>query len=617
MIYSSLPILQGIFCTREDCDEFAKQLSPKAVDIQYFIRRIDAEFFAACAIDTLGDTQMNDVGAISVDTLRPDVDRSGSSPEVFSEGEDSSATTVEPISQPQDKSPAEEVLDERQQTALELAHAGHSFFLTGVAGTGKSFVLKRIVKELREKGLKVNVTASTGMAALAVGGSTIHRFSGVGNGMKTKNQLHRTAGERFQIVQNWRQCQVLVIDEISMIDSFLFDKIEDLARFCRKEISRPFGGIQVIVCGDFFQLPPVAASDAKAKKSGEKYFAFESEAWARTIECELELTHVHRQSSRHFVNLLNEVRQGEMSDKTIQTLKSLVAESRSFNFDSARPRTKLYAYRNEVQRINDQCLRRLKCPAVSYIAKDGWEDDEGRQLLFSTNMPCGRNISLKVGATVICVKNLDTEGGIVNGSIGEIVAFGKEYSKLELPVGKTSTQVIQQPRIFEEVEALARDLSEANSKKEVSETKPGSESEVAETLKVSIPKGAYDTRQHKMEEVIGAKPGNDIEMIEKLKTSTAQISNKDLPIRSDGTCENSPDCQAIPSASFEGAQKKLELVQESTFKVSECEYKETIYPWYVHYQYFEVSDDCPISNTIYISNHRAHLNGIIPLKGKV
>ena len=279
------------------------------------------------------------------------------------------------------------------------------------------------------------------MASVNIGGATIHSFSGVGNGMQPVEVLCSKVDVRPEIQDNWRDCQVLIIDEVSMLDSYLFDKIEHVARYAREK-TVPFGGLQVIVCGDFFQLPPVAASDPKAKETGEKFFAFESETWRKTIACQVTLRTVHRQKEdREFVQMLSEIRHSRMSQKTLFKLREKVEEPKTN--DEKVPRTKLFAYRDEVKSMNNSCLEQLKSPPITYIAEDKYKTDEGKALLRSANLRCEKEVTLKLGATVMCIANVDVSRGLANGSIGLVVAFGRANSTLQLPPGQRFTNVIQ------------------------------------------------------------------------------------------------------------------------------------------------------------------------------
>lgn len=347
-----------------------------------------------------------------------------------------------------DRADEKHVFDPDQEAAIRAARAGESFFLTGSAGTGKSFVLKRIINDLRERGLNVVVTASTGCAAVAIQGCTIHSASGVGLGMDSISKLRRRALSR-EVQRKLVAVDILIIDEISMLDSIIFDKIEAMYKTARGAVSNlpptfirrsrrtmsanlPFGGVQVILCGDFFQLPPVAASDPKLQHLKQKFFAFESEAWKRTISKTIVLSRVHRQADKNFVGLLNEIRFGVVSLKTMRVLSACRMAGTEMEVDDKGEYvhyTKLFAYRNQVFSENEKHLDCLKGRAVAYTSKKQIKHDELGMLPLGTVKTMLKStqgverLVLKVGARVLCVKNVNQLTGIVNGSAGVVIGF--------------------------------------------------------------------------------------------------------------------------------------------------------------------------------------------------
>lgn len=184
-------------------------------------------------------------------------------------------------------------LSEEQQHVLDLVvEQKKSVFFTGSAGTGKSVLLREIISSLRKKfardAERVAVTASTGLAACNVGGVTLHSFAGIGLGKEDVPELVRKIKRNQKAKHRWMKTKILVIDEVSMVDAELFDKLEAVARQLRNN-GRPFGGIQLIITGDFFQLPPVPENGRAAK------FAFDAATWNTTIEHTIGLHHVFRQ----------------------------------------------------------------------------------------------------------------------------------------------------------------------------------------------------------------------------------------------------------------------------------------------------------------------------------
>lgn len=352
--------------------------------------------------------------------------------------------------------------DPFQAAAIAAALKGQSFFLTGSAGTGKTYVLRLIIRALRAAGKNVAVTASTGCAAVGIQGCTIHSLAELGLGMDPIERLVKKARTTGRIRDRFQTLHALVIDEVSMIDSFLFDKIEAVVRAARMPdiglwerrggarpqkrvrngralkdgapwVNAPFGGLQVIVCGDFFQLPPVSASDHNFQHSREKFFAFDSLAWQQGILKSFMLGVVHRQADEKFIGLLNEVRWGVVSERTKRALDGcFISSGRNFEADAdgnVVHFTKLFAYRRQVASENDMQLRKLQSRGVRYSAWDYVDRSQlgtltvrmAEQMLANMNAPV--SVEVRQGARVLCLKNLDTERGIVNGAGGEVIGW--------------------------------------------------------------------------------------------------------------------------------------------------------------------------------------------------
>jgi ATP-dependent DNA helicase PIF1 len=187
-------------------------------------------------------------------------------------------------------------LSEEQQRVLDLVvKQQKSVFFTGSAGTGKSVLMRAIIAELRKKYIKepdrIAVTASTGLAACNIGGVTLHSYGGIGLGKEDVPALVKKIKRNQKAKNRWLRTKILIIDEISMVDGDLFDKLEGIARAMRNN-GRPFGGIQLVITGDFFQLPPVPDYDNKAR--GAK-FAFDATTWPTAIHHTIGLTEVFRQ----------------------------------------------------------------------------------------------------------------------------------------------------------------------------------------------------------------------------------------------------------------------------------------------------------------------------------
>ena len=212
-------------------------------------------------------------------------------------------------------------LSEEQRGILKaVVDEGKSVFFTGSAGTGKSVLMKQIIAKLRDKYVRepdrVAVTASTGLAACHIEGTTLHSFSGAGLAKEPAPELVKKIKRNAKTKSKWQRTKVLIIDEISMVDGDLYDKLEHIARAIRNN-GRPFGGIQLVITGDFFQLPPVPDKGKSAK------FAFDAATWNTTIEHTILLSHVFRQKDPIFANMLNEIRVGKLTPESIKEFQRL------------------------------------------------------------------------------------------------------------------------------------------------------------------------------------------------------------------------------------------------------------------------------------------------------
>jgi ATP-dependent DNA helicase PIF1 len=227
-------------------------------------------------------------------------------------------------------------LSEEQRGILKaVVDEGKSVFFTGSAGTGKSVLMKQIIAKLRDKYVRepdrVAVTASTGLAACHIEGTTLHSFAGAGLAKEPSPELVKKIKRNAKTKSRWQRTKVLIIDEISMVDGDLYDKLEHVARAIRNN-GRPFGGIQLVITGDFFQLPPVPDKGKAAK------FAFDAATWNTTIEHTILLTHIFRQKDPTFASMLNEIRLGKLTPASIKEFQRL---SRSLQYEDEISATEL------------------------------------------------------------------------------------------------------------------------------------------------------------------------------------------------------------------------------------------------------------------------------------
>lgn len=298
-------------------------------------------------------------------------------------------------------------LTEEQQRIIDSIQAGHNIFFTGSAGTGKSFLLRKIISILPPD--VTAVTASTGVAACHIGGTTLHRFAGIGLANGSIDDCKKKVSNS-SAAANWRKIKHLIIDEISMVDGDFFTKLEAVARFVKKS-DKPFGGIQLIICGDFFQLPPISKSNEKAN------FCFQSEAWSKCVQLNYELKRVHRQKDHQFVQILNEIRMGCVNQETLQVLQKTSLQRIETEDIKA---TRLCSHVNEANEINKTQLAMLPGETVVFRAEDS---DPKMVETLDRDLPVSSVINLKIGAQVMLVKNINISSGLTNGARGVVAKF--------------------------------------------------------------------------------------------------------------------------------------------------------------------------------------------------
>lgn len=307
------------------------------------------------------------------------------------------------------------VLSDEQSKVIDIVVNGKkNVFYTGAAGTGKSIVLGELVRRLQSRygESSVAVTASTGLAATTIRGVTINKFAGIGLGIDNINGLVHRIQKNRETLSRWQQTKVLIIDEISMIDARLFSKLNAIAKIIRKS-DKSFGNIQLVLTGDFFQLPPVTRNDPNFKN----VYCFHSTDWKDVIQETILLSKVYRQKGDNtLIDMLNALRIGEVTEGLVQSFKKL---ERPVNYEDGILPTELYPTRDEVQRANSRRIESLSGRSVIYNALDTGGEMFAKSL--DSNVMALKRLELKVGAQVIMLKYLNQE--VVNGTVGKIMAF--------------------------------------------------------------------------------------------------------------------------------------------------------------------------------------------------
>lgn len=306
-------------------------------------------------------------------------------------------------------------IPQEKQVIINAIRAKNNVCVIGAAGTGKSFLLKLI----REHFPYIHITASTGVAAVNVAGVTIHSWAGIGNCSLPMEKIVEfiNSGKGTKIRRQIKKAKLLAIDEISMISAQTFNLLDQVFQRVR-ESDQAFGGIQIMVLGDFFQLPPISANK-------EIDFCFSSDAWEMGGFQVYELTEIFRQQDLEFIQLLNNIRHASLNQQDIDLLKQREIISQSQEFDP----TILVTHNFQADKINKDKLLSLSSDGeVIYKMNEAGKDTAINFL--KKNCLAQEELVLRVGAQVMMLKNTLQKQGIINGSIGIIIGF----SKNQLPI---------------------------------------------------------------------------------------------------------------------------------------------------------------------------------------
>lgn len=355
-----------------------------------------------------------------------------------------------------------------QKYAAVQVKQGHNIFITGPGGTGKSRLIQYLFQQLTESGVNFQVCAMTGCAAVLLGckSSTLHSWSGIRLARDPNEKIIAQIQRNKKLTKTWRQVRTLIIDEISMMSVRIFELLDDIGRIIRG-VNRPFGGIQLIFSGDFFQLPPVGPAE-----SADAKFCFESDRWSRTFLPEncIELMKVFRQTDPKYIEILREIRKGILSEDNELILRQHVSREYDETQYGGCKLSKLYPVRSKVDNVNEFEFNKLDSMEYEYehidmlhcrtymdgsgkhieyadiakarnLEKDDY-DREVKALLSQSQTP--EKISLKVGTAVMSTANLDVERGICNGTQGTVVGFAESRSEIgfgEIPIVRFSNGV--------------------------------------------------------------------------------------------------------------------------------------------------------------------------------
>lgn len=339
----------------------------------------------------------------------------------------------------------------KQNEALDILKFGGNVFLTGTAGSGKTYVLQSYIHYLKQRGICVGLTASTGVAATHIGGITLHSWTGIGIRQTLSDEDIFNRIKRRHLRKRFFPARVLIIDEVSMLSDVTFELADKICRAFKND-PRPFGGMQVVLCGDFFQLPPIGKADNVIHNNSlvEQFLRFNAPAssfvpqlvtkpheesikpiyktklWQ---ELNLQICYLdkeYRQDDNHFLSILRNIRNHTVDQKTILALAARLYKPIRYPI----PPTRLFTHNTDVHRINTQALDALPEKERIFTLQSYGDQHLLENMRKGSTIP--ERLMLKQGALVMFTKN-NFEKGYVNGTIGKVVDFSERgYPVVEL-----------------------------------------------------------------------------------------------------------------------------------------------------------------------------------------
>ena len=349
-------------------------------------------------------------------------------------------------------------LSDEQTYALQEFEKGNNLFITGPGGTGKTFLIHHFQENAKARKKRIQICAMTGCASILLNcnAKTLHSWSGIRNGKGDNSKIISDIFKNHKCKQAWKNTDILVIDEVSMMSKKIIELIDEIGKRVRGIYNKPFGGIQLVFSGDFFQLPPVGNPD----EPDSLLFCFESPKWNEifSLENHIELTTIFRQTDPIYQSILQNIRYGNICPSDIEILQSFV--NRTYDpsdFNGCIP-TKLFPIKSRVEQYNQWMFDQLDAQTYEYscivktncrtyldssnrlLSSDDYEkgmliskkEQEKEIEILKQNTPCIPILRLKKGAAVMCTVNLDIENGICNGSLGIVESI--TYSKQGIPV---------------------------------------------------------------------------------------------------------------------------------------------------------------------------------------
>ena len=328
-----------------------------------------------------------------------------------------------------------EQLNELQTHAYNLMKRRKNIFLTGSPGCGKSYVIKSFYRNFCTK-YHIGLTITTGVSSLLIGGKTLHSFLGIQLGKESVAKLYSRIMRNPSCLLRWQYLDILIIDEISMLSPELFDKLEELARLIRKD-TQPFGGIQLILSGDFLQLPVVNSHE----------LCFEAKSWKKCVTNTVQLVDIIRQSDKTFQKCLNEIRVNNLSQESKELIKQLnnkklepkygiqptliMTTNRNIDVINNKKNEELgeseyFDYELDIEINQEYCFESI---------------EQRRKVVENYRKLCNAKdtLSLCVGSQVMLLYNKDQSNGLVNGSRGVVVGFDHDFPVVRFLNGMEQT----------------------------------------------------------------------------------------------------------------------------------------------------------------------------------
>jgi ATP-dependent DNA helicase PIF1 len=325
-------------------------------------------------------------------------------------------------------------LSTEQEQAMQVFQDGGNMFLTGPGGTGKTALIRKMVDLCKTTGKKVQVCALTGCASVLLNcqAKTVHSWAGIGLANGDADFIVKRVATNKYKAGNWKKIDVLIIDEVSMMSQKIFEILDSIGKQVRKN-SKPFGGLQIIFSGDFYQLPPV--DDRQNEDPAASAFCFESPDWSGTFPVVVQLKKIFRQTDDVYTGILNQIRVGKLFKSALETLTPHIGKVLPETFVP----TILLPRRRDAELINAVELDKLPSEKKVYTltkaeaimpekappAQISAEQREMEYNFLTNNIMADKEIVLKKGAQVMCIANIDMESAepIVNGSQGIIIDF--------------------------------------------------------------------------------------------------------------------------------------------------------------------------------------------------